>query len=184
MKAPASAPFFLPTSVSLRPHFVAPPAAGDVTRDVAAERIKNKLLGLTEFGEVLLECGSRGEFAKAVSLLREMGATEVDAELRSLDVACSTGSDEDLCGSERRPLLLLYFLMAMDQALATRKDFELIVSYLALCLRIHTQVILGDADLRKACARVSAMLQATWSDVDSKFNLSLAVLNYLRSLVV
>ena len=186
-KAAKAAPFFLPTSAGLEPRFAVTPEA---ERDAAnSNRAKDRLLGLTEFWEVLLECGSRQEFGRIRSLLKEMGPSEIDAELRSLDLSC-TGQQEDEgenClndGSRERPLLLLYFLMAVEQGIAAKKDYELLISYLALCLRIHTQVILKHPDLIHVCVRLAATLNTTWSRVDSKFNLSLSILNYLRSLVV
>lgn len=145
---------------------------------------------MTAFGEVVLECGSRQEFGRIRSLLKEMGPSEIDAELRSLDIAC-TGQqeeeEEENClhgGSREKPLLLLYFLMAVEQGIAGKKDYELLVSYLGLCLRIHTQLILKHPDLMELCRRLAHTLNTTWSQVDSKFNLCLSILNYLRSLVV
>lgn len=188
LKAAVSAPFFLPTSSELQPRFL-------VTNEKdtgASVRARDRMLGLTEFGEVVLECGSRQEFGQICSLLKEMGPSEIDAALRSVDFPCSVSGqqqegEEENClndGSREKPLLLLYFLTAVEQGIAAKKDYELLISYLALCLRIHTQLILKDPDLIHMCGRLAVTLDATWSQVDSKFNLCLCILNYLRSLVV
>lgn len=146
-------------------------------------------MGLTEFGELLLENGARAEFGDILSRLKEMGPSEIDAELRSLDVPCCTSGQEDERddflndGRTGRPLLVLYFLQAVEQGLATKRDYELLVSYLALCLRMHMQLILRHADLMQACERLSGTLTDSWDEVDSKFNMCLCILNYLRSLV-
>lgn len=146
--------------------------------------MKDKLLGLTEFGEVLLECGSRRDFGKALMLLSEMGPSAIDAEFRSLDIPLSSETDSMEGDGEHKPLLLLYFLIALEHGLRSRRDFELLVSYLSLFLRIHMQVILQHNDLIDQCKQVLLTLQDAWKDVDSKFNLSLSILNYLRGLVV
>jgi hypothetical protein len=151
---------------------------------------KDKLFGMTEFGTLVLDCASRQEFGKILNLLKEMGPSEIDAELRSLDILCTGHQDEDeeagdcLNDDTGKPLLLLHFLTALNQGLAAKKDYELIVSYLGLCLRIHTQLILKHEDLIRACGRLADTLSSTWNQVDSKFNQCLSILNYVRGLVV
>lgn len=118
-----------------------------------------------------------------------MSSSEIDAELRSLDIPCSTAGQDDERddllndGSEAKPLLVLYFLMALEQGFRSKRDYELLLSYLSLCLRMHMQLILRHADLMLACERLSHTLHSSWHEVDSKFNLCLCILNYLRTLV-
>lgn len=149
---------------------------------------KDRMMGMTEFGTLMLDCASRQEFGKILNLLKEMGPSEIDAELRSLDILC-TGQLEEEAGDclnddTGKPLLLLHFLTALNQGLVAKKDCELLVSYLGLCLRIHTQLILKHPDLIRSCGRLADTLSSTWNQVDSKFNQCLSILNYVRGLVV
>lgn len=145
----------------------------------------NKLRGLSSFGELLLESGAASDYIRVMETLKQMGPSAIDLELRSLDMPILLEEDEAGTGDEviphEKPVLLLHFMRAIQQKLESRKDFELTQSYLGLFLKIHSETIMRNHELRNECRVVSECLSGVWADVDMKFNKSLCIINFLRS---
>ena len=141
------------------------------------------MMDLSSFSELLLECASKGDYEPILSLLKEMGPSKIDAELRCLDIPLTLDDDGDSVTDEDKPLLLLYFLNAMEQGLKSRKDYELLISFLSLFLRTHMEILLKEPLLKDACIRVDRVVQDSWSSIESSFSQNLCIINFLRSFV-
>lgn len=142
---------------------------------------------LSPFSELLLDCANTSNYAPILSKLRELGPSAIDAEIRSLDVLLPSPTDEDEMETEasnEKPILLSYFLKAMEQGLKSKKDFELLQSYLGLFLKIHSDIIVNDADLVDECIVLSTLQNEAWDELQMKFHKTLCIVNYLRSAII
>ena len=182
-KIPDSAPFFLPTVAGLDPVFDVKEGDDNTEKDKKLQKRTTKMMDLSSFSELLLECASKGDYEPILSLLKEMGPSKIDAELRCLDIPLTLDDDGDSVTDEDKPLLLLYFLNAMEQGLKSRKDYELLISFLSLFLRTHMEILLKEPLLKDACIRVDRVVQDSWSSIESSFSQNLCIINFLRSFV-
>jgi U3 small nucleolar RNA-associated protein 21 len=184
-KIPDSAPFFLPTVSGLDPVFDATGGDKDseISKKTQSEKRKTRMMDLSPFSEKLLDCASNGDYKIILDLLKEMGPSKIDAELQCLDIPISVDDDDKSLTIEDKPLLLLYFLNAMEEALKSRKDYELVISFLSLFLRTHMEILLKEPFLKKACLRVDSVIQDSWSNIENSFGQNLCIINFLRSFV-
>lgn len=168
---PKNAPFFIPVAAGLEP-----------TLDVAVEnepkpeptsKIISKLRPISQFGELLLKSGNESNFGEVISFLKQLGPSAVDVEIRSLSA--------DTCGTDE---LLRAFMVTMLNALKTNRDFELINSYLGLFLKVHLDEISRNEELVDLCHQLSSVVENGWTRLQSEFNKTLCVINYLKSAVI
>lgn len=108
-----------------------------------------------------------------------MSPIAIDTELKSLDIMIS--KDEDIEADDH--VLLVYFLMAMESAIDTKQNYELIQSILGLFLKIYTSIILKDADLVEKCENLFKQLQQLPNNLQDKFNESLYIINFIRGTI-
>lgn len=161
-------------------------SARDLTVD-ANSKISATLRNLSLFSELLLDCANTSNYVPILSKLKEMGPSAIDAELRSLDVLLPAPAEEDEMESEtseEKPILLTYFLKAVEQGLKSRRDFELLQSYLGLFLKIHSDIIVKDVDLVAECIVLSKLQNEAWDELQMKFHKTLCIVNYLRSAII
>jgi len=186
-KVPEAAPFFLPTIAGLDPVFDVEAAKKTVENQVDIKRLLNNS---SPFAYLLLECHENGnEYQPFLKTLKEMPPSKIDVELRCLSDVLLTQDDEQVITDsldERRakPLLLVYFLDAMAYGLKLRRDYELIVSYTSLFLRIHSETLFREGQLcRNPCKELNKVIKETWTDIESSMNENLSIINFLRSFV-
>ena len=143
------------------------------TKDATDSHIIQKLQPISSFGELLIDCHQRCDFGPLFECLKSMGQSAIDGEIRSLSTQV-TGS----------PNLLTFFLEAIETALKTNRDFELIQSYLGLFLKIHIEDIVSNEELNTQCENLSKFNDQLWDRLSKQFNKSLCLTNYLRSAVL
>ncbi|EEC05019.1 WD-repeat protein, putative [Ixodes scapularis] len=170
-QAPKAAPFFLPTSTGLDPKFALPEDKGGEVRHCRSAGLRQADVGLqsdVHFRYIFLLLDT-----PVLERLKELGPSSIDFEIRGLSPE-SGGSAE----------AMLNFLRAMTAGLRSRRDFELIQSYLGLFLKIHADALASEAEFREVLESLSKEQQASWMKLEATFNQSLCIVNYLRSAVL
>ncbi|XP_053555707.1 WD repeat-containing protein 36 [Bombina bombina] len=166
-KVPKSAPFFIPTLPGLVPRF-----ATDVGEDVPQSKIVN--LGVleqkSEFYMRLEEAITHQNYDIPLKTIKELGPSSTDTELRNL--APEGGGSVAVMHS---------FLRMIRSMLETKRDFDLAQAYLALFLKLHLRFISSEPQLIEEISTLSSHLEETWLHLQSLFNQSLCVLNYMKS---
>uniref|UniRef100_A0A4W3JGH9 WD repeat domain 36 n=1 Tax=Callorhinchus milii TaxID=7868 RepID=A0A4W3JGH9_CALMI len=115
-KVPKSAPFFIPTVPGLVPRFAS------MDESTAQDQVSNKIKSITFMVICILYFQT---YDHPVKLLKEMGPSGIDIELRGL--APEGGGSLDVMQS---------FLRVISCMLGTKRDFELAQAYLALFLKM------------------------------------------------
>ena len=182
LEKPKDAPFFLPVVSGLNPEFdFGLDTNKNEDQNQPKTRIINQLVAFTEFGEILFNCGiGDKDYAQVLNKLKEMGPSAIDIEIRSLDSLPPANSGIDV----KKPILLLFFLEAIDRLLEQNTDFELLNSYLALFLKIHGDLLIKyPAYIRKARS-ILDKLESSWDRIDRLFAENICILNYIRSVVL
>uniref|UniRef100_A0A674BFB8 WD repeat domain 36 n=1 Tax=Salmo trutta TaxID=8032 RepID=A0A674BFB8_SALTR len=146
-KVPKAAPFFMHTIPGLIPQFA--PSEGSKHHNLSS-------LFLPDDGPV--------------GMLKEMGLSGIDAELRGL--APDMGGDVSV---------LQDFLKMMANMLNSKRDFDLAQAYLALFLKLHLRLITQEPELMEEAYRVSEKLEEMWTSMQTLFNQSLCLLSYTKS---
>lgn len=166
-KLPKSAPFFIPTLPGLVPSF------GSEAQD---ELPQNKIVNLgvleqkSTFFVQLEESLNRNNYDIPLKTIKELGPSRTEIEIRNL--APENGGSVEVMQS---------FLQMIGKMLETKLDFELAQAYLALFLKIHLTFVSSQATLLQEISLLSANLEETWLHMQTLFNQSLCVLNYMKS---
>ncbi|KKK14604.1 hypothetical protein P175DRAFT_0502723 [Aspergillus ochraceoroseus IBT 24754] len=182
-KAPPKAPFFLPapsTQVASRDDANLNITEGRTALD--ASRITRTNVssgaGLSESRfTMLLKAGcSSGNFDPFISELKLMAPAKLELEIRSLDPKVCEGHSE-----------LSSFVLALSNRLASKRDFELVNAWMAVFLRIHSDIVAlcseSDAEdrLREALAVWSRVQRAEIQRLSSLVGYCRGVAGFLRS---
>uniref|UniRef100_A0A674BGJ9 WD repeat domain 36 n=1 Tax=Salmo trutta TaxID=8032 RepID=A0A674BGJ9_SALTR len=149
-KVPKAAPFFMHTIPGLIPQFA--PSEGSKQQEQVRETLKSQY------------------YDGPVGMLKEMGLSGIDAELRGL--APDMGGDVSV---------LQDFLKMMANMLNSKRDFDLAQAYLALFLKLHLRLITQEPELMEEAYRVSEKLEEMWTSMQTLFNQSLCLLSYTKS---
>ncbi|XP_029427694.1 WD repeat-containing protein 36 isoform X2 [Rhinatrema bivittatum] len=166
-KVPKTAPFFIPTVPGLVPHFASlDQADGPQSKVVNLGILAQK----SNFCLQLEEALSNQDYDSAVKMLKEMGPSAVETELRGLAPE-GGGSIE----------VMLSFLRLIGSMLKTKRDFELAQAYLALFLKLHLKLLPSEPTLVEEMSTLSGQLEETWLHLQTLFNQSLNVLSYMKS---
>uniref|UniRef100_UPI00398F518B WD repeat-containing protein 36 isoform X2 n=1 Tax=Pristiophorus japonicus TaxID=55135 RepID=UPI00398F518B len=195
-KVPKSVPFFIPTVPGLVPHFA---AAEQQTAEGQSKVVNLGILAQkTELYMQLEGALNTSNYDHAVKLLKRMGPSNIDIELRGL--APEGGGSLDVMQS---------FLQMISYMLGTKRDFELAQAYLALYLKVHhsfstslqsltlltissssnlssvvqlhLKVIAVEPVLLEEMCKVSVLLEETWMHMQALFNQSMCLLGYMKS---
>lgn len=167
---PKAAPFFLPTTTGLDPHFV---KLDDKENMVPSKITSFEHFQLSAFAKLLNSCAESNSYGPVFERLKELGPSSVDFEIRGLSPEAG-GSSETL----------LNFLKAIGSALKTRRDFELIQSYLGLFLKVHADVMASEDAFREELILIAEAQHSSWKELETAFNQSLCIVNYLRSAIL
>ncbi|NXV36831.1 WDR36 protein, partial [Rissa tridactyla] len=166
-KVPKSAPFFIPTVPGLIPRYVAPEEENDTQSKVVNLGV---LAQKSDFYIRLEEALSTNEYTSPLNLLKTLGPSHIEIELRGLAPE-SGGSME----------VMLSFLRMIGMMLNKKYNFELAQAYLALFLKLHLKVLSSEPNLLEEVSRLSTQLEETWIHLQTLFNQSLCVLTYMKS---
>lgn len=167
-KAPKSAPFFLPTVPGLEFKF-------SLSTDSKSEKMESHVLQfgniplLSPFGKRLDAAKSIDEYVAAINMLKEMGSSAVDIEIRSLSPN-SGGTSH----------LMQQFVTAMQQHLDTNLDFEVTQAYLALFLKLHWDEISLDEETLAKTKIVASTQKQSWERIQKEFNICMGLVNFFK----
>uniref|UniRef100_A0A8C5LVY1 WD repeat domain 36 n=1 Tax=Leptobrachium leishanense TaxID=445787 RepID=A0A8C5LVY1_9ANUR len=166
-KVPKAAPFFIPTLPGLVPRF----AVND-QEDATQSKIVNLgvLAQKSVFFSQLEEAIESQNYNIPLGTIKELGPSAVDTELRNL--APEGGGSVEVMQS---------FLKMIKRMLDTKRDFEMAQAYLALFLKLHLRFISSEPELIEEISSLSSCLDETWLQLQTLFNQSLCVLNYMKS---
>ncbi|ERE81548.1 WD repeat-containing protein 36 [Cricetulus griseus] len=167
-KVPQSAPFFIPTVPGLVPRFAVPEQNGD------PQQSKVVNLGIlaqkSNFYLKLEEGLLNNQYEAALNLLKELGPSGIETELRNLS--------PDDGGSVK---VMQGFLKMIGMMLNRKRDFELAQAYLALFLKLHLKMLPSEPVLLEELVKLSSQVEEDWTHLQSLFNQSMCVLNYIKS---
>nr|XP_056704730.1 WD repeat-containing protein 36 [Euleptes europaea] len=167
-KVPKSAPFFIPTVPGLIPQYASVEHEND--------RQQSKLVNLgvlaqkSEFHIQLEEALNKSNYESPLGILKGMGPASIEIELRGLS--------PDGGGSIK---VMQSFLRMIGAMLDSRCDFELAQAYLALFLKLHLKILSSEPALLAELSRLSPQLEELWIHLQTLFNQSLCILNYLKT---
>ncbi|XP_037385232.2 WD repeat-containing protein 36 [Talpa occidentalis] len=167
-KVPKSAPFFIPTVPGLVPRYAAP----EQNSDPQQSKVVNIgfLAQKSDFCMKLEEGLVNNEYMTAFNLLKELGPSGIETELRSLSPDCG-GSVE----------VMQSFLKMIGMMLDKKRDFELAQAYLALFLKLHLKVLPSEPVLLEEMTELLPQVEENWIHLQSLFNQNMCVLNYIKS---
>ncbi|XP_035632533.1 WD repeat-containing protein 36 [Oncorhynchus keta] len=167
-KVPKAAPFFMPTIPGLIPQFA--PSEGSNQGEQSKIVNFGVLAQKSHFYQQLESAMLSNKYNDPVGLLKEMGPSGIDAELRGL--APDMGGDVSV---------LQGFLKMVASMLDSKRDFDLAQAYLALFLKLHLRLISQEPGLMEEASKVSEKLEETWTSMQTLFNQSLCLLSYTKS---
>ncbi|KAJ8674862.1 hypothetical protein QAD02_010648 [Eretmocerus hayati] len=167
-KAPAAAPFFLPTVAALQPTF-------DFS-DAKNQQDKSQLIAhpdfesLTPFGRILERTITTNNFDEVIEKLKSMGPNAIDLELQSLAF--------DLKSSVP---LMLQFMKMIRCMMKSKKDFELAQAYLSLFLKRHGTTISDEEELSQCLSELQRVQMKSWMMLREKLFYNMSIVQYLKS---
>uniref|UniRef100_A0A8C0KMI5 WD repeat domain 36 n=1 Tax=Canis lupus dingo TaxID=286419 RepID=A0A8C0KMI5_CANLU len=153
-KVPKSAPFFIPTVPGLVPRYAVPEQNNDPHQ--VKTKLKHSMFYIYN--------------KAALNLLKELGPSGIETELRSLSPDC--GGSVDIMQS---------FLKMIGIMLDKKRDFELAQAYLALFLKLHLKMLPSEPVLLEEITKLSSQVEENWIHLQSLFNQSMCILNYIKS---
>lgn len=145
-------PFFLPTLSGINPVFV--PSSSAASDDVAfvSHLFNSRDLSVqTKFQTKLNE----SDFEGALLALSVMNPSSVDLEIRNLS-------------RSNEMLEFRLFLQMICNQLRLKTNFELVQAYLALFLKVHSDILCQDAAVLQLLAELSESLQKTWDSLSDR----------------
>ncbi|XP_048876461.1 WD repeat-containing protein 36 [Brienomyrus brachyistius] len=167
-KVPKAAPFFIPTIPGLMPQFAAleDPSAKEQSKVVNFGVLPQK----SNFFLQLEDAWVTNDYATPPQLLKDMGPSAIDMELRALA--------PDMNGALEQ---MQAFLRMVGAMLDSKRDFDLAQAYLALFLKLHLRLVSQESALMDEALKVLQRLEGTWMDMQTLFNQSLCLLAYTKS---
>nr|AAT68148.1 TA-WDRP-like [Danio rerio] len=166
-KVPKAAPFFIPTIPGLVPQFSLPNTPSEAQSKVVNLGV---LAQKSNFYIELENAIESNSYEEPVKLLRELGPSAIETELRALSP--DMGGDVGVMKS---------FLKMISCILKSKKDFDLAQAYLALFLKLHLRLISDEPELMEEAEKVSAQLEETWMCIQTLLNQSICLLSYIKS---
>jgi len=103
---------------------------------------------------LLRKCSDAGDWTSLVAHLRQLSPSEVDRELRGMQLLEESSPEQ-----ERDVALLFTFL---EQAAASNANFEFVQALLKAAVAVHGDAIATRPAVQEAAVRVKARLSATW----------------------
>lgn len=168
LKKPKHAPFFLPTIAGLDIQF---DVDGIVENEEGSKIIRSaNMENLTTFGVVLKKSSEAGDLTNAISHITNLNPSMIDYEIRSLS-PLSGGSIG----------LMVKFLQMITEMFNSNSYFELAQSYLALCLKVHEEIITESKILIEALEEVEKAQNQSWEKIEQKLFYGIGVVSNLRN---
>nr|XP_020635660.1 WD repeat-containing protein 36 [Pogona vitticeps] len=167
-KVPKFAPFFIPTVPGLVPRY----ASAEQENGGQQSKVVNfgVLAQQSEFCMQLEEALRSSNYRPPIRILKDLGPSNIEIELRGLS--------PDGGGSVE---VMQSFLRMIEAMLNTKCDFELAQAYLALFLKLHLKILSSEPVLLAELSRLSPQLEEIWIHLQTLFNQSLCILNYVKT---
>ncbi|KAE9523992.1 hypothetical protein AGLY_015639 [Aphis glycines] len=162
-KAPAAAPFFLPTIQSVDFQF-------DLNRDSQTDtntKIPETVMQ-TVFAQQLLKATSSQDYQNLFDQLKLMGPSALNYEVRSLSPEAG-GTYE----------LIIKFLNLLNEISIKNKDFELIQSYLGVFLKYNGRALAQRPEAINSIEEISK--HNAWEHLQNNFLLCLSIIEYMKN---
>ena len=162
-KAPANAPFFLPTVASLTPQF----AVDNDENESKVAKI-NPVQHFSDFALMLLN--ANGNYEQFLTQLKSMSLLQIDTEIKALS--------PDGGGSTA---LLEIFLDFVDKAIDTKRNFEIVQAYFSLFLSVHTDALAQLDGIEAVLTRIDSKFNRDRIELTDLLNQSQCIVNYIKS---
>ncbi|KAF8682478.1 Utp21 protein [Rhizoctonia solani] len=133
-RAPEKAPFFLPTVAGVDHKFDTSVEQTKKSKEESRRKQSGTVRIQTEFQRQMSKEEREGDYSALFALAQSMSPAALDLEIRSL----SAIDDMEL------------FMHALTQRLKSHRDFEAVETYLAVFLRIHSDILTEHDELRSA----------------------------------
>ncbi|KAL4919408.1 Utp21 specific WD40 associated putative domain-containing protein [Aspergillus aurantiobrunneus] len=177
-KPPEKAPFFLPApSAHETPNNNAQVKLSEDRMSAELSRVARlQLLGSTSTGSrlsmLLREGYLSGDFDTFFSELKSLNPAKLEVEIRSLDPQVKGDQSE-----------LSAFVLALSNRLALKRDFELANAWMAVFLRIHSDVVAACGELSQGSTKLRDSL-GIWSQIQqSEVQRMAGLVGYCRGVV-
>lgn len=178
-KKPETAPFFLPSlhdkkSKKDESALITNGQGSEVAIiDMERSRIARIDSSTTRsnFSQSLQSAQSTDDYKPFIEQLKTLSPAAADIELRSL-----SSDSTSAYGSE-----MLGFVNALTWVLGSRRDFELGQTWMAVFLRLHSDVVIRDATVRQAVAEWRELLTTEKKRVASLTEYCSGLVEYLRA---
>ncbi|KAL2761170.1 hypothetical protein ACRALDRAFT_1059169 [Sodiomyces alcalophilus JCM 7366] len=124
------------------------------------------------FTNRLSEGAASGNYYNFIQHLKSLSPSVADLELRSLSIG--DAGDNESNG-------LLHFLRALTSRLQERRDYELLQTWMAVFLRLHSDVIMGSEGLLRALRKWKYFQERESERLDNLIGYCGGVIGFLRS---
>lgn len=167
LKKPKQAPFFLPTVAGLDFQF---DVNGVEINEDDSKILRSTMETLTTFGVVLKKASEADDYTNAISHITNLNPSMIDYEIRSLSPL----------GGGSITLLARFLEMIVDM-FNSNERFELAQSYLALCLKVHEEIISSSKELMEVLTTVEKAQSESWAKIEDMLFYGIGVVSNLRS---
>ncbi|KAI3643788.1 hypothetical protein MP228_009952 [Amoeboaphelidium protococcarum] len=166
--APEQAPFFLPVISGLKSQFdVQPSQIQENDQSQSSINFDALQQDYTPFMKAVIEANESGGYSEVIEMLKKMNSSEIDYEIRAVDV---------LNGVES----LISLLRCLSRLIRTCREFELYQACLQTVLKVHSDVILEHgAKFAQVLGDLSLAVKASSTDVDQLFRKSLSTIQFV-----
>ena len=162
-KAPANAPFFLPTIASLTPQFL-------INEEKEQSKVTkiNPSQHFSDFALMLLNAD--GNYDQFLAQLKSMSLLQIDAEIKALSAEGGGSS-----------ALLELFLDFIEKTIDTKQNFEIVQAYFSLFLTLHTDELSQINDIDTILTRIDSKLNRDRIELADLLNQSQCIVNFIKS---
>ncbi|KAL5635715.1 hypothetical protein ACGC1H_004506 [Rhizoctonia solani] len=166
-KVPEKAPFFLPTVAGVEHEFDTGAEKNKKSKDESRRKQTGVVRIETEFQRQMAKEDRGGDYSALFALAQSMSPAALDLEIRSL----STINDMEL------------FMHALTQRLKSHRDFEAVQTYLAVFLRVHSDVLTEHEELRSAMENLDRIHKQESERILELVDAGLGTLGFIRGIL-
>lgn len=178
-KAPERAPFFFPTSSTTGSidNNANAQLPGDLTpvelSRIARVQLSKSTIQSSRLASILQEGYLSGNFDSFFSELKSLTPAKLEVEIRSLNPQVKGDQSE-----------LSAFILALSDRLASKRDFELVNAWMAVFLRIHSDVVAACSESSVSTGNTLRSALGVWSQIQRTEIQRLAgLVSYCRGVV-
>lgn len=178
-KAPERAPFFFSTSSTTgsidnnaNAQLPGDPTPAELSR-IARVQLSKSTIQSSRLASILQEGYLSGNFDSFFSELKSLTPAKLEVEIRSLNPQVKGDQSE-----------LSAFILALSDRLASKRDFELVNAWMAVFLRIHSDVVAACSESSVSTGNTLRSALGVWSRIQRTEIQRLAgLVSYCRGVV-